>query len=220
MYGDLLEVLIGITGRDFTIVASSKAATRGATILKAEHDRTKILNDHCLMAYAGEAGDTAQKAPLRQGMLIRSFGRAKVQFAEFIQANVQLYGMRSNCTQALSPASVSSFVRAELAKSLRSRKPYQVSLLIGGYDTVNDQPELYWLDYLAAKAKLPYAAHGYAQYYCLSILDKHHHPNIDLEQGRKILRMCIEELVRRMPADFKGVNVKVITKAGIQGLEY
>lgn len=45
----------------------------------------------------------------------------KVQFAEYIQANVQLYGMRSNCTQALSPASVSSFVRTELAKSLRSR---------------------------------------------------------------------------------------------------
>ena len=145
----------------------------------------------------------------------------KVQFAEFIQANVQLYGMRSNRTQALSPAAVSSFVRTELASSLRSRvgigsclnfnlkqlikmvkKPYTVNLLIAGYDTVNDKPELYWLDYLAAKAKLPYAAHGYAQYYCLSmqlpsvgsghhadklgILDKHHHPDIDLEQGRYV----------------------------------
>ncbi|KAF8451488.1 nucleophile aminohydrolase [Terfezia claveryi] len=196
-----MEVLIGITGKDFTIVAASKAAMRGVTILKAEDDKTRILNDHCLMAYSGEAGDT-------------------VQFAEFIQANVQLYGMRSNCTQALSPSSVSSFVRTELAKSLRSRKPYNVNLLIGGYDTVNDQSELYWLDYLAAKDKLPYAAHGYAQYYCLSILDKHHHPNIDLEQGLKLLRMCIEELVRRLPTNFKGVNVKVITKTGIQDLEY
>lgn len=61
----------------------------------------------------------AQRA-LRQGMLT-SFGRGKVQFAEYIEANVQLYGMRSNCTQALSPASVSSFVRTELARSLRSR---------------------------------------------------------------------------------------------------
>ncbi|RPB27407.1 N-terminal nucleophile aminohydrolase [Terfezia boudieri ATCC MYA-4762] len=180
--------------------------------MKAEDDKTRILNDHCLMAYSGEAGDT--------GMLTRSFGRGKVQFAEFIQANVQLYGMRSNCTQALSPSSVSSFVRTELAKSLRSRKPYNLNLLIGGYDTVNDKPELYWLDFLAAKDKLPYAAHGYAQYYCLSILDKHHHPNIDLEQGLKILRMCIEELDRRMPMNFKGVNVKVITKTGIQDLEY
>lgn len=131
--------------------------------------------------------------------------------------------MRSNRTQALSPAAVSSFVRTELASSLRSRvsispcpnpyfkqliemvkKPYTVNILIAGYDTVNDKPELYWLDYLAAKVKLPYAAHGYAQYYCLSmarwvpersghhadkqgILDKHHHPDIDLEQGRYVV---------------------------------
>jgi len=196
-----MEVLLGICGKDFVLVASSKAAIRGVTILKAEDDKTRLLNDHCLMVYSGEAGDT-------------------VQFAEFIQANVQLYGMRSNRTQALSPAAVSSFVRTELASSLRSRKPYTVNILIAGYDTVNDKPELYWLDYLAAKAKLPYAAHGYAQYYCLSILDKHHHPDIDLEQGRKILRMCVEELVRRLPVDFKGVNVKVITKTGIQDLDY
>lgn len=37
---------------------------------------------------------------------------------------------------------------------------------------------------------------------------------------RKILRMCVEELVRRLPVDFKGVNVKVITKAGVQDLDY
>ena len=86
------------------------------------------------------------------------------------------------------------------------KKPYTVNLLIAGYDTVNDKPELYWLDHLAAKVKLPYAAHGYAQYYCLSmrslvlsirevgvmltskgILDKHHNPSIDLEQGRYVV---------------------------------
>ena len=37
---------------------------------------------------------------------------------------------------------------------------------------------------------------------------------------RKILRMCVEELVRRLPVDFKGVNVKVITKTGVQDLDY
>ena len=32
--------------------------------------------------------------------------------------------------------------------------------------------------------------------------------------------MCIEELVKRMPVDFKGVKVKVVNKDGIQELEY
>jgi len=31
---------------------------RGATILKASDDKTKQLNEHSLMAFSGEAGDT------------------------------------------------------------------------------------------------------------------------------------------------------------------
>jgi 20S proteasome subunit beta 4 len=53
-----MEVLLGITGRDFTIVAASKAAMRGATILKATDDKTRDLNKHNLIAFSGEPGDT------------------------------------------------------------------------------------------------------------------------------------------------------------------
>jgi 20S proteasome subunit beta 4 len=54
----LREVLLGITGKDFTLIAASKAAMRGATILKASDDKTRQLNKHTLMAFSGEAGDT------------------------------------------------------------------------------------------------------------------------------------------------------------------
>lgn len=120
----------------------------------------------------------------------------------------------------LSPAPVASFVRGELARALRSRRPYTVNLLLGGYDVLNSTPKLYWIDYLAAQASLPYAAHGYAQYYCLSILDKHHHPDIDLQKGLELLRMCTMELKRRLPIDFKGVVVKVVDRDGIREVEY
>lgn len=52
------EVLLGITGKDFTLIAASKAAMRGATILKSSDDKTRQLNKHTLMAFSGEAGDT------------------------------------------------------------------------------------------------------------------------------------------------------------------
>ncbi|KAL2215604.1 proteasome component Pre1 [Thermoascus aurantiacus ATCC 26904] len=194
-----MEVLLGITGKDFVIVAASRAAMRGATILKASDDKTRELNKHTIMAFSGEAGDT-------------------VQFAEYIQANVQLYTMR-NGTE-LSPAAVGSFVRGELARSLRSRNPYTVNLLLGGVDPITHEPSLYWVDYLASLASVPYAAHGYAQYYCLSIMDKHHHRDITLEQGLKILEMCTDEMKRRFPIDFKGVLVKVVTKDGIREVEF
>src|ERR1700712_225068 len=70
--------------------------------------------------------------------------------------------MRNNID--LSPSAVAHFVRGELASSLRSRKPYNVNLLLGGVDPITGKPSLYWLDYLASLAPLPYAAHGYAQY--------------------------------------------------------
>lgn len=82
------------------------------------------------------------------------------------------------------------------------------------------KPKLYWMDYLATLAEVPYAAHGYAQYYCLSILDKHHHPEIGLEQGLKILKMCAMELRRRMPVDYKGLSVKVVDGEGVREVEF
>lgn len=75
--------------------------------------------------------------------------------------------MRNN--MELSPAATANFVRGELARALRSRKPYTVNLLLGGYDIIADKPSLYWIDYLASLAPLPYAAHGYAQYVPLTI---------------------------------------------------
>lgn len=95
-----------------------------------------------MLAFSGEPGDT-------------------IQFAEYIQANVQLYSMRNDVD--LGPGAVASFVRSELARSLRSRRPYTVNLLLGGYDKVSGKPSLYWLDYLASCVSVPYAAHGYAQ---------------------------------------------------------
>lgn len=137
-----MEVLLGITGKDFVLIAASKAAMRGATILKSSDDKTRPLNKHNLLAFSGEAGDT-------------------IQFTEYIQANIALYSMRNETD--LGPSAVASFIRGELAKSLRSRKPYNVNLLLGGVDPITREPSLYWLDYLASSAKLPYAAHGYAQ---------------------------------------------------------
>ena len=146
-------------------MAASKAAMRGATILKASDDKTRALTQHTLMAFSGEAGDT-------------------VQFAEYIQANVALYSMRNDTD--LGPGAVASFTRSELARSLRSRSPYMVNLLLGGWDVLGGKDmeiegggkeeggsgkvvkkegcaRLYWIDYLASQAEVPYAAHGYAQ---------------------------------------------------------
>lgn len=195
-----MDIILGIRVQDCTIIATSKAATRGISVLKTTDDKTRQLNLHNLIAYTGESGDT-------------------VQFAEYIQANIQLYGMRENDIE-LSPKSTASFVRSELAKSIRSRKPYQVNALIGGYDIKTDIPTLNWIDYLGTQVELPYAAHGYAAYYASSLLDKHYRNDMKLDEGMQLLRMCIKEFETRLPFDFKGVYVKVVDKDGIREISY
>lgn len=193
-----MDIILGIRVQDSVILATSKAVTRGISILKDSDDKTRELSPHSLMSFSGEAGDS-------------------VQFAEYIQANVQLYAIRENLE--LSPLAVSSFVRQELAKSIRSRKPYQVNVLIGGYDTKKEKPELYQIDYLGTKVELPYGAHGYAGFYTFSLLDRHYRSDMTTAEGLELLKMCVEELNKRMPVDFKGVMVKVIDKDGIRQVE-
>lgn len=194
-----MDIILGVKLQDCTLIATSKAATRGISVLKADDDKTRVLNTHNLIAYTGEAGDT-------------------VQFTEYIQANIQLYLMRENDTE-LSPKATASFVRNQLATSIRSRKPYQVNVLIGGYDTKTGEPALSWIDYLGTQVELPYAAHGYAAFYCSSLFDRHYKKDMDMAAGLELLKMCIKELEMRMPIDFKGVYVKVVDKDGVRPVE-
>ena len=93
-----------------------------------------------------------------------------VQFAEYVERNLRLYQIRNY--QALRPHSAASWIRRALADSLRSRSPYSVNLLVGGYDTTERSPHLYWIDYLGTMATVPFAAHGYGSYFALSLLDR------------------------------------------------
>lgn len=164
--------------------------------MKGDDDKIRRISDTLLFTYSGEAGDT-------------------LQFAEYLEANLKLDTMRQvylYCLRLLSPPDsrpyrnhtallpdpAASFVRKTLADSIRSRHPYSVNLLLGGYDPTSEQSHLYWLDYLGTKATVPYAAHGYASYLALSTMDRFHNPDNDLNQGLRLLRRCVNELEKRL----------------------
>ena len=179
-----------------------------------DNDRTRVLNAHNLLLYAspGEASGDA------------------TQFAEFIQANIQLDGMRDETE--LNSAAVASFTRRALADALRSRvsfnwplffnlilqKAYTVSLLLAGYNIQTSAPSLYWTDYIAASTKVPFAAHGYGAYYCMSIFDRYHRMDLSEDEAIDILKKCFAEIELRMPIDVKGFDVKKIDAEGISKL--
>lgn len=93
-----MDFFVGIRGKDFVMLCSDTSAVH--SILTIKHDEDKILpvDDHKVFCVAGEAGD-------------------RVQFSEYIIANVKLYALR-NSTE-LSTKAVAHFTRGELSTALR-----------------------------------------------------------------------------------------------------
>ena len=83
----------------------------------------------------------------------------RVQFSEFVAANVRLYALRNQ--SKLSTKAIANFARGELATALR-KGPKQCNLLVAGYDK-DKGPSLYFLDYLATMHKMNVAGYGYGK---------------------------------------------------------
>ncbi|KAI1231232.1 Proteasome subunit beta type-2, partial [Lamprotornis superbus] len=192
-----MEYLIGIQGPDYVLVAADTVAATSIIQMKHDHDKMFKMSEKILLLCVGEPGDT-------------------VQFAEYIQKNVQLYKMRNG--YELSPTAAANFTRRNLADYLRSRTPYHVNLLLAGYDD-HEGPALYYMDYLAALAKAPFAAHGYGAFLTLSILDRYYKPGITREEAVELLKKCLEELQKRFILNLTSFNARFIDKEGIHEVD-
>ncbi|TXT09181.1 hypothetical protein VHUM_02655 [Vanrija humicola] len=192
-----MECSFGITGKDYVILASDMSAGRSILQFKSDENKIKALGPHLAMAYGGEPGDTNN-------------------FADYVERNVRLYHIRHH--HALLPAAASSWIRRSLADSLRSRRPYSVNLLLAGFDTTDDTPHLYWIDYLGTKAVVPYAAHGFGQLVALSTMDKYWIEGADKRAGVDTVRKCIDEVAKRLTVKFS-FNAILIDKDGIHNLD-
>nr|AAX47291.1 proteasome beta 2 subunit [Clonorchis sinensis] len=191
-----MECLVGIQANDFCLVAADTRSSR--SIITMKHDQNKMfpLSTRILAAACGEAGDTTQ-------------------FAEFIQQNMQLYEIRNG--YELSPYGAANFTRSNLANALRSRKPYQVNMIIAGFDTQKG-PELFYMDYLATLAKVPFVVHGYGSYLTLSVLDRDYRPDMTVDQAVDLLRSCAKEIQKRFIVNLDRYCVRLVTKDGISAL--
>ncbi|PFH53493.1 hypothetical protein AMATHDRAFT_137272 [Amanita thiersii Skay4041] len=193
-----METSFALTGKGYVIIAADTTAARSIVKMKVDADKIKVLSPHLLMSYSGEPGDT-------------------IQFAEYVERNIRLYQIRN--LYALTPSAAASWIRRSLAESLRSRNPYAVNLLVGGYDTTSHQPHLYWIDYLGTMTEIPFGAHGYGSYFALSLLDRYHDPEASLEEGLSTLKRCINEVAKRLVVSPDRYTVKVVDKDGVREVE-
>ena len=135
----------------------------------------------------------------------------------YISKNINLYELANDGTK-LSTHAQANFARGELAAALR-RGPYQVNLLLGGYDE-KAGGSLYHLDYLGTLHKVKHGAQGYAQYFCSSIFDKDYTDDITEEEAVKIIEKCINELHTRFMLSQPNFMIKKVDKDGVKVLSF
>lgn len=186
-----MEALIGLTTKDYTIVAADATAARSIVIFKTDEDKILKLDKSKLLACSGPTGD-------------------RYQFCEYIQKNIHLYTLRTGVHMDTKAAA--AWTRNELATALRSG-PYSVNLLLAGYDE-GTGPSLHFIDYLASHAEVPFAAHGYASNFVLSTLDRYYKKDMTLEQGKDCLKKCLHEIRTRFLLSLPKFTIKIVGKDG------
>jgi len=147
-----------------------------------------------------------------------------VYFSEYVAKNIALYQL-SNHGLPLSTSAQANFCRNELATALR-KGPYQVNILLAGYDTAtssnknSNKASLYTMDYLAALAKVHYGVQGYASNFCLSILDRDWKEGLTEQEAIAIVDKCIKELHTRFLIHLPNFIVKAIDSNGIRVVKF
>jgi len=189
---------MGMQFNDFVMVAADQTNARSIMVMKSDMKKYLKLSDRLIMAVSGESGDTSQ-------------------FAEYVQKNIQLYKMRNG--YELSPSAAANFTRRNLADYLRSRTPFQVNLLIAGFDTETNTPELYFMDYLASMIKPKHAAHGYGGFFTTTIMDRHYRPDMTKEEAYSLMVDCVKEVQKRLIINLPNFSVTVIDKDGVTDME-
>ncbi|XP_064104125.1 proteasome subunit beta type-2-like [Macrobrachium nipponense] len=192
-----LECLIGLKFNDFVLLASDMSHLQSIVVQKSDDDKMYQLSTHLIMGVSGEAGDTTQ-------------------FAEYIAKNIQLYKMRNG--YELSPSSAIHFTRHTIANHLRSREPYFVNSLMGGFDPNTDTSVLYYMDYLGACVPVNHYAFGYGGMFALGIMDQKYRPDMNEKEGHNLIKLCANEIKRRFIVNLPKMRVRMISKDGIKEL--
>ena len=190
-----MDAVLGVTGAGYTLLLADQASVRGIMRFNDEAGPTKLfdLDERKVIAATGANCD-------------------RVRFAEYVQRNIALKGMQTDLEMSMNATAY--FIRSTLATSLRSRRPYQTNVLLGGVDDETG-PELYYMDYMGALQKVNFAAHGYSSYFALSIMDRYWKPDMTLEEGKALLRKCVEQLRTRFLVSLPSFMLKIITADGI-----
>eukprot|EP00588_Corethron_pennatum_P015699 CAMPEP_0194280332 /NCGR_PEP_ID=MMETSP0169-20130528/16895_1 /TAXON_ID=218684 /ORGANISM="Corethron pennatum, Strain L29A3" /LENGTH=201 /DNA_ID=CAMNT_0039025017 /DNA_START=129 /DNA_END=734 /DNA_ORIENTATION=+ len=181
------------------IIAADQANARSILVYQDNLDKIVPLSSHSMMGVSGPNSDL-------------------VNFSDYVKANIALYEL-SNNGSTLTTEAQANFIRGTLATALR-KGPYQVNILLGGYDVQTDKNGLYFMDYMACMHPVNFGVQGHASNFCLSIFDRDWKEGLTEEQGIAIIEKCINELKIRFLIAQTNFIIKTVDKKGVRTVSF
>jgi len=190
------ETVFGLAGKDWAIVvADAHMQSHQIIAIKQDEDKITEVEPKLLFGCNGASADRST-------------------FMEYVQKSLNLYGLRNGVN--LSPQAAANWTRNEMADALR-RGPYQVDLLIAGFDDATGEASLYFLDMYSSMAKVNKAAHSYAGNFVLGLLDKEWKEGLSEKEGLAIVKKAIAEIRLRFALGrLDRFTIKVVNKDGFR----
>lgn len=203
----MAETIIAFKCRDFVLVAASGLSSHYYIKITDDEDKITTLDPHKMMVCSGENGP-------------------RVNFTEYIKANIQLNTVRQHGRRSSTP-STAAFIRQQLASSLRSRDgAYLVNSLLAGFDVKASEYDeegghgsyLYYLDYIGTLQEVNYGCHGYGGTFVTAILDQLWAPDLDPAAAMVLLQKCCDEVKKRIIISNTHFVCRVVSVKGIENL--
>ncbi|WP_052884957.1 archaeal proteasome endopeptidase complex subunit beta [Infirmifilum sp.] len=181
---------VGLTGRDFVVLAADRRATSGYFIASKHVWKILEIDSHVAVTIAGTVGDAQQL-----------IDRLKVEAGYYKATNGERISVKSLATLA--------------SLILFTYRPIlMVQMLIGGLDK-EEGPSLYSVDWLGTVTREKFTATGSGSPYAVAMLEQEYREDLSLEDAVKLAIRAVHTALARDPGSGEGVDVATITEEGI-----
>ncbi|XP_033170308.1 proteasome subunit beta type-7 [Drosophila mauritiana] len=180
--------IVGIIYKDGVILGADTRATEGPIVSDKNCSKIHHLQDHIYCCGAGTAADTEMIT---------------------LTTSAELDLHRLNTERQVPVVCASMMLRRTL---FRYRGHIGAALVMGGVDRTG--PQLYCIYPCGSNDKIPYAAMGSGTLAAMSVLEHGWKPDLDLEQGKQLVREAISAGVFNDLGSGSNIDLCVITKQG------
>nr|CAR94033.1 CG18341-PA [Drosophila melanogaster]CAR94034.1 CG18341-PA [Drosophila melanogaster]CAR94037.1 CG18341-PA [Drosophila melanogaster]CAR94038.1 CG18341-PA [Drosophila melanogaster] len=180
--------IVGIIYKDGVILGADTRATEGPIVSDKNCSKIHHLQDHIYCCGAGTAADTEMIT---------------------LTTSAELDLHRLNTERRVPVVCASMMLRRTL---FRYQGHIGAALVMGGVDTTG--PQLYCIYPCGSNDKIPYAAMGSGTLAAMSVLEHGWKPDLDLEQGKQLVREAISAGVFNDLGSGSNIDLCVITAKG------